>query len=73
MYSFSFINCLLILIINFFVLAIVGSDMFVCSLLCMYSAILAISKATQLYIYSALFISCLVSFMCTYVFFFQIE
>ena len=30
-------------------------------------------KSYSVYIYSALFISCLVSLMCTYVFFFQTE
>ena len=47
--------------------------MFVCSLLCMYLAILAISKATQfIYIFSFVHIM-LVSLMCAYVFFFQTE
>ena len=69
----SFINCLLILI-RIFVLAIVGSDTFVCSVFLPVLAILAISKAIQsIYIFSFLHIMFSVSTMCKCMFFFSIE
>ena len=71
----SFINCLLILI-RIFVLAIVGSDTFVCLVFLPVLAILAISKAIQsiyIYIFSFLHIMFSVSTMCKCMFFFSIE
>ena len=63
LYSFSFINRLLILI-RIFILAIVGSDTFVC--LASYACIshFGYIKSYSVYIYTAFCISCLVYVLC---------
>ena len=68
----SFINCLLILI-RIYVLAIVGSDTFVFSFVCMYLPFWLYQKLFSLYIYSFLHIMFSVSTMCKCMFFFSIE
>ena len=77
LYSFSFINCLLILI-RIFVLAIVGSDTFVClaSYACIshFGYIKSYSVYIYIYIYIAFCISCLVYVLCVNVCFsFQLD
>ena len=66
----SFINCLLILI-RIYVLAIVGSDTFVC--LALYSCIsnFGYIKSYSVYIYTDFFISCFVHSPCVNVFVFN--
>ena len=64
----SFINCLLILI-RTYVLAIVGSDIFVC--LALYSCISHFGKLFSLYIYTDFCISCFVPLPCINVFLFN--